>query len=255
MDILLDMIQNIAISDNIDIDRSALNKTPKLSPKRYYRIIESITGQKSFNNTTHAIYTYYIDNFEFVETTVIASKLKNIRHFYFDAIDNAIIFTAVHHADMAKYIINSKNTKIYIPLNYICSATKSGHQSTMVINKENNTVCILDPNGESSYYDKIFDFYTDQCINNIITQYFKKIGEFTGNEYYLIDPYIEKINRTTIIDDKKIGNCVITSIISIYLMHCLELRPAEAFKTIGELSDDEFEYIMSSFILNVLYAK
>lgn len=254
MEVLSPLLEDLMLNDEYEedntlnnVDPEILNQLPKLQAKGNYKIIQIFTKQNTFNYKKHAIYKYNILELNLEYVTEITTSMENIEHFYFDATDNAIIFNAVDHEEMANYILSNDENYIVLPLSFIYNGTNNGHRAQIIIDKKNYKIYTIDPNGFFCYFDELFNDFTHQYLINIIKQYFDMVFIFLGYEYEIDSGISTKINRTVDINGKKEGQCQSVSLFLTFLVCFFGIEIKEANNLIKSLSDDEFVFLITNF--------
>jgi hypothetical protein len=168
--------------------------------------------------------------------------------------------------------MNNNKRYVFIPLIFNSEINESGHFTFLIFDVLNNKVYMMDPNGESSYFDDVIILHakknktfkdvelemmseymiinSEQLVEKLINIYVKKLNVDFNLTYEFVqrtkwNPLNLVLNKH--LDNSNIpgGNCVIISTILMYYLINKQSELIEPYKLLSEISSEQMTQIIN----------
>jgi hypothetical protein len=211
--------------------------------------------QISMNDNKFAYHDFEVCTFI---TKLINTNNHDTYHFILNVDGTYFVLNAINPQTLALMIDENKNNRyLFLSFNYGADAIGSGHQAVIMIDIIEKHVYFIDPNGHSSYFDKIFGIKLSFQIEQLVRQYFENFNSFFGHNYTY--QFIHKWNPNHMCINKIFnenyemgsGHCVILSIILSHIISVTKCLPIEGYKLLKSVSDDELLFIAKEYTVRL----
>jgi hypothetical protein len=238
----------------------------------YENILNMFAGQVKINMCVPTYSMYRINIFSQNEEHYIdmESKNNNIFHTAIQADDDYLFLNCLSTETTCIYLSMNTNNKryVFVPLIFNSEINESGHFTFLIFDVLNNKVYIMDPNGESSFFNDVMILHAKKNKTFKDTELEMMSAHMIINSEQLINIYIKKLNidfgltyefiSRTIwnplnlvlnkhLDNSGIpgGNCVIISTILMYYLINKQSELIEPYKLLSEISSEQMIQIIN----------
>ena len=193
--------------------------------------------------------------------------------------DGENIYLHNYHASIMGAYINSHKTTQFLFFPVVASVEvreESGHALCIIVDNKLGEIYLMDPNGNTSYYDNVLikfsksitglhipdefikDMYIDSSfkINQLMQCYVNDINKYLNSQLKFVpssewNPSRGALNRTLPSDTIQSGNCVTITIFIMHYMSLTNLSLVDTYSTLLKYTDEELSNIINSYSLSI----
>lgn len=241
----------------------------------YENILNIFANQIKITECTPTYSMYRVNVFSEKEEHHIDMKSKNNNEFHtaIQADDDYLFLNCLSTESTCLYLsINNNKRYVFIPLIFNSEINKSGHFTFLIFDVFNNKVYMMDPNGESSYFDNVMILHakknktfsdaelemmsihmiinSERLVEKLINIYIKKLNIDFDLTYEFVSR--TKWNPSNLVLNKHLdnsgipgGNCVIISTILMYYLINKQSELIEPYKLLSEISSEQMIQIIN----------
>jgi hypothetical protein len=199
-----------------------------------------------------ALYSINQDGSGLRKVTDIYSLPTLGNHVTIQSSDSQVLLHIYSPVSLAQYLrLLSSRRYAFISAGLGAEGEEDDHQTLLCMDLEKRLVYLLDPNGSTTYFDRLFGYPLESLIERLLAHYFEEMADF-GSSFIFVPRaswnHLElSVNRSFAGTDFSSGNCVVTSYMIAHYLVLTGGEPIEPYISFQLASRADLLYFVNGY--------
>jgi len=253
------------ISEEDRSQKSEIDKLRRLNRQEQNDILSILFDQPAFEVVEPVFELYALD---LANENAVPRKITDIytmpdqgNHITIQASDSQLLLHIYSPVSLVQYLRLLSNSPeqnrrgrryAFIPAGLSMEGKGADHQVMLCIDLESDMSYLLDPNGETGYFDRMFGFSVEPVIEKLLGYYFSRMAEvgrpiFFESRRFWNDQRLS-VNRNLAGTSFAGGNCVVISFIVSHYLSLTAANPIEAYVELNKEPEAGLIHLINGYI-------